>query len=201
MKLHLFSTFVVIFLATVITILATPFAASGAKRPGSIDGKILPNAAINSNGPQLKPVSSTPPKLSTSVAPPKAAPKPNNEPLPGVSGVWTADDGVVWIYYAEDKLADHATHVAKHFAMYPAHDKAWGVASATAQKQHRDDALKGVPTKPGYVRDEKMQAKLDYPVGSTEVTVMYCSNKESNGRSSKAEDPLSQPTTQFTTFS
>ena len=120
-------------------------------------------------------------KLFSRMTGPPAPPKDRPEPPLGESGYWVDKNKIVWIYYAEDKLADHAEHVRLHFEKYPSHDKAWGLASDTDKKKHGDDALDGVPEKSGYVRDEKMPKSFDYPVGSKEVTVMYCDKKESPG--------------------
>ncbi|MCJ1401160.1 hypothetical protein MMC11_004372 [Xylographa trunciseda] len=111
--------------------------------------------------------------------PVSAASAPRPEPPLGISGFWQDNDGIVWIYYAEDKLADHAEHIRLHFQMYPSHDTAYGIASDADKETHRKDALNGVPEKTGYARDEKMPASFNYPVGSTEVTVMYCDSRES----------------------
>ena len=122
-------------------------------------------------------------KLFARLTAPPAPTKDRPEPPLGESGYWVDKDKIVWIYYAEDKLADHAEHIRLHFEKYPSHDKAWGIASDTDKDKHGKDALDGVPEKSGYVRDEKMPKSFDYPVGSKEVTVMYCDKKESPGNS------------------
>ena len=111
----------------------------------------------------------------------RAPAKDRPEPPLGESGYWVDSNKIVWIYYAEDKLADHAEHIRLHYEKYPSHDKAWGIASDKDKDQHGKDALDGVKEKTGYVRDEKMPKSFDYPVGSSEVTVMYCDKKESPG--------------------
>ena len=117
----------------------------------------------------------------------RAPAKDRPEPPKGESGYWVDSNKIVWIYYGEDKLADHAEHIRLHFEKYPSHDKAWGLASDTDKEKHGKDALDGVKEKTGYVRDEKMPKSFDYPVGSSEVTVMYCDKKESPG------NPLEAP--------
>ncbi|MCJ1389551.1 hypothetical protein MMC18_002408 [Xylographa bjoerkii] len=163
MKIMLDLFFRLILLTGLVTALATPLVH---------DNNALAISGLDKRHPAAVNGSTAKPTPATGVRRP--------EPPLGESGYWEDSNGIVWIYYAEDKLADHAEHVRLHFQMYPQHDKAYGLATDADKATHRKDALEGVKEKKGYVRDEKMPASFDYPVGSTEVTVMYCASAESN---------------------
>ena len=99
-----------------------------------------------------------------------------NVPVPGRSGIYHEEGpNRVWFMYGDD-LRVHAEHVKFNQEKYP--DNLWpfSLASVSQHYENRKDALRGIPTRKGMVRDEKPIAASLY---KTDPTVMYASAKES----------------------
>ena len=110
--------------------------------------------------------------------PPKT-PTPEDDPsvpVPGRSGIhYQKETNLVWFRYG-DNLREHAEHLTFNQQKYPENLLPFSLASATQHYDNRQNALHGIPTQSGMVRDEKPIAAFLY---KCDPTVKYVSAEES----------------------
>ena len=121
------------------------------------------------DGPDI----SRPPKTPTHADHPKF-------PQPGKSGAYYDEkNNLVWLMYG-DNMVNHEKHIKYIQSKSPETLMPMELADEAEKKNNRHDALKGIPTQPGMVRDEKPLAMLSYSHLGTTPTVYMVPRPESS---------------------
>lgn len=108
---------------------------------------------------------------------PPPDPPLSHPPLPGRSGHHTVN-GLTTVYYGDDDLPGHMRHVQRNQALHPENANPMGLAHNS--DRNRADALHGIVTKDGKVRDEKNPAMFHNPNHDKTTTVEYRDPHESS---------------------